>query len=114
MNKRGKEDLVKLYRIPEKEDLRSNYCKLIGVILLASVFISLEIVGGIISHSISVISDATHLITDVIGFVLSFVALYYSRKRSNTKNSFGFHRVEIIGAVINLFTIWSIAVYLLF
>ena len=80
---------------------------------MASIFITLEIIGGIISNSISVISDATHLITDVIGFVLSFVALYYSRKKSNTKNSFGFHRVEIIGAVINLFTIWSIAVYLL-
>ena len=53
------------------------------------------------------------MITDVIGFILSFLALYYSKKKSNSKNSFGFHRVEIIGAVINLFTIWSIAVYLL-
>jgi Co/Zn/Cd efflux system component len=63
------------------------------VIILGSVFITLEIIGGIISHSISVISDATHLITDVIGFILSFIAIYYSKKKSNIKYSFGFHRI---------------------
>ena len=42
MNSKFQEvDLVKLYKIPEKEDVKSNYCKLICVIILGSVFISL-------------------------------------------------------------------------
>lgn len=73
----------------------------------------MEIIGGIISHSISVISDAAHLITDVIGFVISYAAIEYSKKKASQKFSFGFHRVEIVGAIINLFTIWAIAIDLL-
>ncbi len=83
----------KLYRIPKKTDNSKNYCKLIVVILISFVFIGGEIVGGVVSHSISVISDATHLITDLVGFLVSFIFLYYSDKKSNHKNSFGFHRM---------------------
>ena len=68
--------------------------------------------GGYISNSISVFSDAFHLITDVIGFVVSFVFIYVSRKAPNDVMNFGYHRTEIIGALGNLFLIWALAGFL--
>lgn len=70
--------------------------------------------GGYISHSISVFSDAIHLITDLIGFILSFVSIYYSRKKSNHHMSFGYHRFELLGAIANLFIIWALALFLIY
>lgn len=102
-----------LYAIPAKQDHSKSYTKLIIVSIMCLVFITGEIVGGIISHSISVISDATHLITDFIGFILSFVFLYYSSKNPDEQKSFGFHRLEIIGAIANLFIIWAVAFFLI-
>lgn len=102
------------YRIPKKTDNTKNYCKLIIVIVMSVVFIGGEILGGVLSHSISVISDATHLFTDLAGFVVSFIFIYYSSKESNKKISFGFHRMEVVGALANLFIIWCIAVFLLY
>jgi zinc transporter 2 len=49
-----------------------------------------------------------------VGFIVSFVFLYYSDKASNKKNSFGFHRMEVVGALANLFIIWCIAIFLLY
>lgn len=68
--------------------------------------------GGIIANSIAVISDAMHLITDFFGFILSFVFLYYSSKKSTNHKSFGFHRLEVVGALANLFIIWAVALFL--
>lgn len=70
--------------------------------------------GGIISGSISVISDAFHLVTDLLGFVVSFVFIWFSRKRPNEIMSFGYHRMELMGALGNLFIIWGLAIFLIY
>jgi zinc transporter 2 len=72
-----------LFKIPEQQNHKGNFKKLIIVSVMCVMFITGEIVGGILSHSISVISDAMHLITDLIGFILSFVFLYYSSRHAS-------------------------------
>ena len=104
----------KLYKPPPQEDHSKNFNKLFIVIIISFVFISGEFVGGYISSSISVISDAFHLVTDLIGFVLSFLFIYYSKKRPNHKMSFGYHRMELLGALGNLFIIWALALFLIY
>ena len=98
-----------VYRVPKpSQKHQNNYKKLMIAMTLSMIFIVAELVGGIISHSIAVISDCLHLVTDLIGFIISFIALRYSVKKSTRLNSFGFHRVEIIGVLANLFIIWSL------
>lgn len=70
--------------------------------------------GGYISGSIAIISDAFHLISDLVGFVTSFVFIHLSRKKANNKMSFGHHRMEIVGAIANLFIIWILAVFFIY
>lgn len=81
---------------------------------MSFVFIAGEFVGGYISGSISVISDAFHLVTDLIGFVVSFVFLWFAKKKPNITMSFGYHRMEVNGALGNLFIIWALAIFLIY
>lgn len=109
-----KRDFKKLYRPPAEEDYSENYVRLIVVIVISFVFIAGEIVGGVISHSIAIISDAIHLITDLMGFVLSFVFIYLSKWKPNERMTFGYHRMELIGALANLFIIWFLLVFVMY
>lgn len=69
-----------LYKPPPAEDYSKNFCKLYIVIAISFVFIGAEFAGGYISGSISVISDAFHLVTDLVGFGISFVFISISRR----------------------------------
>lgn len=103
-----------LYKPPPLDDYSKNFCKLWIVIGISIVFIAGEFIGGYISHSISVISDAFHLVTDLIGFSVSFIFISFSRKDPTEKMSFGYHRMELIGALGNLFIIWILAIFMIY
>lgn len=83
-----------LYRVPKpSETLKKHYKKLMIVMSLSITFIIAEFIGGLLSHSISVMSDCLHLVTDLVGFIISFIALKYANKKKTRLNSFGFHRI---------------------
>jgi Co/Zn/Cd efflux system component len=86
-------DFHKLYYPPIEHTYSSNYRRLALVILIAVAFVALEVVAGIIANSISIISDAFHLICDVTGYASSFLFMYLSRKPSTFKMTFGYHRM---------------------
>ena len=71
-------------------------------------------VGGTIAGSIAIISDAIHLVTDLLGFIFSFVFLYLSKKKMNDKVSFGYHRMELIGALANIFIVWIMVLFVVY
>lgn len=102
-----------IYKPPPAEDYSKNYGKLTLVIIISFLFVAAELTGGIISGSIAIISDAFHLVTDFIGFILSFAFIHLSRRKPTAKVSFGFHRMELVGALANLFIIWLLAVMMI-
>lgn len=71
-----------------------------------------EIVGGIVSGSLAIITDATHLLSDVAGFLISLFALSWSQKGATLSMSYGFHRAEILGALVSISIVWAITFYL--
>jgi zinc transporter 2 len=89
-------------------------CKLLFVILLTFIFMSVEIVGGYLANSIAIMSDAAHLLSDVIGIGFSAVALIIAQRNANHKFSWGYHRAEVFGALLSIFSIWIITVFLIF
>lgn len=70
-------------------------------ILLTSIFFVVEIFGGLISGSLSLLGDAGHMFRDVIALVISLSALNISKKLPSKRKTFGFHRVEIFTAFLN-------------
>ena len=84
------------------------------MIFISIIFIGAEFIGGYISGSISVFSDAFHLVTDLVGFVIAFIFIWYVKKKSNDEMTFGYHRMELLGALGNLFIIWALALFLIY
>jgi len=69
-----------------------------------------ELVGGIISGSLALISDSAHVFLDVFALGISYMALRISSRPADDRHSFGFHRIEVLAALINGFTLLLISI----
>lgn len=84
-------------------------------ILLNVVITVAQIIGGFISGSLALLSDAVHNLSDVLSLVVSYVANWLTRKKKQTlSQTFGFKRAEIVAAFINAATLMVIAVFLIY
>ena len=87
--------------------------RLLFSIVLNIIITASQIIGGLISGSLALISDAVHNLSDVISLIISYVANLLSNKKKQTLHkTFGFKRAEIIAAFINSSTLIIIAVFL--
>ncbi len=73
-----------------------------------------ELIGGIISGSMALISDATHNFSDVISLVVSYIANKLTKRKATENQTYGFKRSEIIAAFINSATLMVLAFFILF
>ena len=86
--------------------------------LFISIFLNVLItvaqaVGGVLSGSLALLSDALHNFSDVISLIISYVANKLSRKKASTKKTFGYKRAEIIAAFVNAATLITVAILLI-
>ncbi|KAL4857503.1 Zinc/cadmium resistance protein [Chlorella vulgaris] len=88
--------------------------KLIAALCLAFVFMIVEVVGGIYAHSLAIITDAAHLLSDVSGFAVAVLAAFWAKRKSQEHFSYGYHRVEVLGALASVMTVWLVTGILLF
>ncbi len=87
--------------------------RLLFSIVLNIIITASQIIGGLISGSLALISDAVHNLSDVISLIISYSAnLLSNKKRQTLHQTFGFKRAEIIAAFINSSTLIIIAVFL--
>ena len=80
---------------------------------LTSVFLIAEVIGGLITNSLALLSDAAHMGTDVIALAISLFAVRMSRKPADAKRTYGFARMEAIGALVNGGMLFLVAGYIL-
>lgn len=99
------------HRIQKHEVKSSNLA--FSIILNILVTIA-QVVGGIVSGSLALISDALHNFSDVLSLIFSFVAHKLSRKKASTTQTFGFKRAELIAAFVNSLTLILVALYLVY
>ncbi|MBQ0733743.1 cation diffusion facilitator family transporter [Aquimarina celericrescens] len=96
-----------------------SHQKLTGRNLLFSIFLNIgitaaQVVGGLVSGSLSLLSDALHNFSDVISLVVSYFANRLAKKEASIKRTFGFKRAEIMAAFINAASLMVIAIILIF
>lgn len=63
--------------------------KLKLAIVLCFVFMAIEVAGGLVSGSLAILTDAAHLLTDVVGFIMALMAVYIARWKASSKYTFG-------------------------
>ena len=73
-----------------------------------------QIIGGILSGSLALISDALHNFSDVLSLIFSYIATVLSKKKASLNQTFGYKRAEIIAAFVNAISLMLVAVYLIF
>lgn len=85
---------------------------LISIILNVVITLA-QVVGGVISGSLALLSDAVHNLSDVVSLIISYAANSLSRKQASTNKTFGYKRAEIIAAFVNSATLIVVAVFLI-
>jgi cobalt-zinc-cadmium efflux system protein len=78
------------------------------------IFFVVELVGGLLTNSLALIADAGHMLSDVVALGLSLVALIYTQKPHTAQKTYGYHRLEILVALVNGLALWGISAYILF
>ncbi len=81
-------------------------------ILLTSIFFIVEIIGGFISGSLSLLGDAGHMFRDVFALIISLSALNISKRLPSKRKTFGFHRFEIFAAFLNGILLIAMALWI--
>lgn len=94
------------------EDTSIKGGNLVAVVLLNIAITIAEIIGGIYSGSLSLISDALHNFSDGIALIISYFAIKISGKANDEKRTFGYKRSSILSALVNSAVLVGISVFL--
>lgn len=98
----------------ESQERSKSATKLGGLVVFYLLVMLVEIVGGLKANSLAVITDAGHLLTDVAGFGISLFSVWASGWQATPHQSFGYHRLEILGALLSVQLIWLISGLLIY
>ncbi|WP_416445661.1 cation diffusion facilitator family transporter [Leeuwenhoekiella sp. A16] len=94
----------------EKNTKGTNLLISIGLNIIITVS---QIIGGLLSGSLALLSDALHNFSDVLSLIVSYIATIFSKKEASSYRTFGYKRAEIIAAFVNASTLMIVAVILI-
>jgi cobalt-zinc-cadmium efflux system protein len=83
-------------------------------IVLNLVITAAQVIGGLLSGSLALLSDALHNFSDVLSLVFSFIAHKLSKKKASVNQTFGYKRAELIAAFVNAMTLIIVALFLIY
>jgi len=88
--------------------------QLIIAIVISIGILAAEVLGGWLSNSLALLSDAGHVLTDLMSLILALLAASFAGLPANKKNTYGFYRLEILSALINGSLLIIIAVVIMY
>src|SRR5688500_20064445 len=75
--------------------------RLLIVMLLTASYMVAEVLGGWWTGSLALLADAGHMLTDVAALALALIAAWFGTRPATSKKTFGYHRLEILAALVN-------------
>ncbi len=81
--------------------VRDRSAVLKWALVLTCVVLAVELAGGLLSHSLALLSDAGHVLTDVFALGLAWFAIAQANRPADRRRSYGYHRVGILAALVN-------------
>ncbi len=92
----------------------SNQRNLVIALSITAIVMIAEIIGGLLSNSLALLSDAGHMLTDILALSLSLAAMKFAQKPPTPSKTFGFHRLEILAAFFNGILLFFISFYIFY
>ena len=86
--------------------------RLLLVLAVTGSVVIVEAVGAWVSGSLALLADAGHMLTDAVGILIALSASLIATRPANAKRTFGYHRVEILAAIVNALVLLALCVYL--
>jgi cobalt-zinc-cadmium efflux system protein len=93
---------------------RSDQRRLLVVLGVASIYFLTELVGGYLTGSLALLSDAVHMLTDIAALCLGLLTLWISSRPASSAKTYGYLRAEILGALLNGLFLWLLVVFIWF
>lgn len=84
------------------------------VLGLTGTFLVAEIIGGLMTRSLALLSDAAHMFTDVVALIIAIAAIRIGKRAADRKRTFGYYRFEILAAALNAAILLLVALYILY
>jgi len=88
----------------------SDRTRLHWVLIVTALFLIAEVVGGIYSNSLALLSDAVHVLTDIAAICLGLFTIWVSSRPAGVSKTYGYLRAEILGALLNGLILWAMVV----
>jgi len=82
--------------------------KLLIAVFLTMIFVMGEVIGGYMSDSLAIMTDAAHMLSDLGSFIVGLLAIKLGSRPGGKKYSFGYHRAEALGALFTVVIIWYV------
>ena len=99
---------------PDHVEHGANQRKLFIALLITAIVMIAEIIGGLLANSLALLSDAGHMLTDILSLGLSLAAMKLAQKPPTPSKTFGFHRLEILAAFFNGMVLFFISFYIFY
>lgn len=90
-----------------------NKRRLAWTLGLAASYMFAELVGGWLANSLALLADAGHMFLDVAALALSFFAMWMAERPAPARQTYGYHRAEILAALVNGATLIAVSIYIL-
>jgi cobalt-zinc-cadmium efflux system protein len=85
----------------------------IALALTTSILIA-EVIGGVVTGSLALISDAAHMFTDAAALAIALAAIRIAKRPADSLRSFGYYRFEILAAAFNALLLFAVAMYIIY
>lgn len=87
----------------------------LGIALVITIFFfAVELVGGILTNSLALLTDAWHMLNHIFALIFAFVAAWLAQRPITLKRTYGYYRAEILAAFLNGIFLWAVAVYIFY
>ncbi len=92
----------------------SDRRKLLFAVTLTGAILIAEVVGGLVSGSLALLSDAGHMLTDLSALALSFLAILFASRPATARRTYGYYRLEILAALVNGIALLLLSGYIVY
>jgi cobalt-zinc-cadmium efflux system protein len=82
-------------------------------LVLTGTFLIAEVIGGVVTNSLALLSDAAHMFTDVAALAIALLAIRIGKRAADRRRTFGYARFEILAATFNAVLLFLVALYIL-
>ncbi len=103
-----------IHHADHRNSTASHQSNLLIALFITGAIMVAEVIGGLLSNSLALLSDAGHMLMDILALLLSFLALRFASRPATEKQTFGFYRLEILAALVNGTVLLALSVFIFY